>query len=126
MVVPEVFGAFFDEAIGEGFDVVVRGEGAVGGGGGGLVVGGEGGADVGANASLVELLLLFDESVLFVSGELLVHALPLPLVHAAGKGSGTATHASERNPVPVARCPTSFPDHPTPHCWRLQNHNKGF
>lgn len=81
---------------------------------------------MGANASWVELLLLLDESVLFVSGELLVHALPLPLVHAAGKGARTATHVSERNPVPVARCPTSFPDHPTPHCWRLQNHNKGF
>lgn len=35
MVVPEVFGAVFDEAVGEGFEVVVGGERAVSGGSGG-------------------------------------------------------------------------------------------
>lgn len=38
------------------------------------------GADLGADAGLVELLLLAKEGSFFVSGPLLVHALPLPLV----------------------------------------------
>ena len=75
--------------------MVVGGHRAVGcGGGGGRVFGCELGADVGANASLIELFLLFEESLLFVSGALLVHALPLPLVDAAGEGAGAAAHVA--------------------------------
>lgn len=53
------------------------------------------GADLGPDPGLVELLLLIEESFLFLFGFLLVHALPLPFVEAAGEGAGAAAHGAE-------------------------------
>lgn len=93
VLVPEILGAVLHEPIGEGFDVAVGVHGAV-------VVGvlsrvgfgDELGPDLGAEAGLVELLLLVEEASLFVLGALLVHALPFPLGDATGEGAGPAAH----------------------------------
>lgn len=52
------------------------------------------GPDLGPNAGLVELFLVLEKTLFFFFGFLLVEALPLPLVEAAGESAGTATHAS--------------------------------
>lgn len=110
VVVPEILGAFFHEAIGEGLDVLLWGYRVVSSDSGRRRgrrrrrgSGREGGANVGANACLVELLLLFEESSLFVSGTLLVHTLPLPLVHPSRKCARTTSHVTNHPQVPRRR-----------------------
>lgn len=56
--------------------------------------GGEIGTNLRAEAGLVELLLLVEEVSLLLFGELLVHALVLPLVEAAGEGAGPTAHGA--------------------------------
>lgn len=70
---------------------------AVSGVGKGVWFSGDFGADLGADTGLVELLLLVKEGSFFVPGALLVHALPLPLVQAAGEGARTASHGAGRH-----------------------------
>lgn len=53
---------------------------------------GEFGPDLGADSGMEELLFLLEESLLFLFGPFLMHALPLPLVDAAGEGPGAAAH----------------------------------
>lgn len=52
-------------------------------------------ADLGAKTSLVELLLLVEETLLLIPGLLLVEAFPLPLVEAAGEGARSAAHGAD-------------------------------
>ena len=82
MVVPKVSGAFFDEVVSKGFDVVIGGKRTVGGNDSKAVVR-EGQSGCGSECE---------------------HSRATsPLDHATGKGSRTATHASKQNPFPVAR-----------------------
>ena len=54
---------------------------------------------MGANTSLVELFFLEEEPSLFVSGSLLVHSLPLPLVYSARECAGPTAHGSDDDEV---------------------------
>lgn len=53
--------------------------------------------DLGADSGLVDLLFLLEKAILFLSGSLLVHALPLPLVYAAGEGAWPAAHGARED-----------------------------
>ena len=53
--------------------------------------------DLGADSGLVDLLFLLKKALLFLSGPLLVHALPLPLVYAAGEGAWPAAHGTRED-----------------------------
>lgn len=53
--------------------------------------------DFGADSSLVDLFFLLEKPILFLSGSLLVHALPLPLVYAAGEGAWPPAHGARED-----------------------------
>lgn len=103
--VPEIFGSFLRESIREDSDVVFGGHGSVSGGL--WSVGwkwtarwaGELGSDLGSDPGLVELLLVEEELLLLLHRLLLVEALPLPLVQAAGEGARAAAHVAEKGEV---------------------------
>lgn len=56
-------------------------------------------SDLGSDPGLVELLFVDQELLLLLSRLLLVEALPLPLVEAAGEGAGAAAHVAEEGEV---------------------------
>lgn len=103
ILVPEVHCPGLHKPISKGLDVLFGGHGATGVGGGiGGVAGGSPsalGADLGSEASMVELLLLLEEAALLLPRHLLVHPLVLPLVEAAGKRTRAASHESEEGEV---------------------------
>ena len=99
---PHVEAAGALEAVGEDLELLVGGDGEERGRGGSLdgLPGAlelrRGGAELGALAHLVDLALAAQAGLEELLGLLVLHALPLPLGHAARVGPGPAAHADRR------------------------------